>query len=70
MTTTENISNNRGGKRAGAGRKKTPKHLERVIIRSIRLPRWLAEWLQDHGQAGKTIEAALIETHNLTVPHR
>ena len=32
----------RGGKRAGAGRKKKPAHLKRELL-TIRLPQWMIE---------------------------
>jgi hypothetical protein len=39
----------RGGKRAGAGRKKRPEHLRREII-TIRLPKWLIEQVKKRGK--------------------
>ncbi len=36
--------------------------------RSIRLPKWIVEWLRAEGNAGKKIEAALIGHYGLTPP--
>jgi len=58
---------NSGGAGRGQGRHPTAVHLKRVKI-SIRLPRWLADWLKKHGNQGKTIEEALIEKHKLKQP--
>lgn len=51
------------------GRPPTPEHLRREQFgRSIRLPKWIVVWLRAEGDAGKKIEAALIEKYNLTPP--
>ncbi len=36
--------------------------------RSIRLPKWIIEWLRAEGNAGKKIEVALIEHYGLIAP--
>ena len=65
---TDDISFTRGGKRVGAGRKKTPIHLKRMRY-TVRLPNWLITWLQSQSQSqGKLVEKALLETYNLTPP--
>ena len=62
----------RGGKRLGAGRpqgsKSTvtkPDHLKSRMV-SVRLPKWLADWLKDQPESsGRIIKRALIETYKL-----
>ena len=39
----------RGGKRAGAGRKKKPDHLRRDLV-TIRLPKWMIEQIKSKGE--------------------
>jgi len=61
----------KGGKRVGAGRPKGTKVVKDDAERlptCIRLPRWMLTWLTLRGDAGKTIEQALIEKHGLTPP--
>ena len=48
----------RGGKRAGAGRKKKADHLKRELV-TIRLPRWMISQLKSNGQIGYLIESQL-----------
>jgi len=57
----------RGGANRGQGRKPSPPHLKRVHV-NIRLPQWLAEWLKQHKDQGKTIEEALVEKYNIEKP--
>lgn len=38
---------------------------DRRIQLSIRLPRWLVEWLKEHGNQGETIETALVSCYDL-----
>ncbi len=48
----------RGGKRAGAGRKKKPDHLRRELL-TIRLPQWMILRLKRDGEIGYLIEEQL-----------
>ena len=48
----------RGGKRAGAGRRKKPDHLRRELV-TIRLPRWMITQLKNNGEIGYLIEDLL-----------
>ena len=58
----------RGGPREGAGRKAPPAHLERVAL-PLRLPRWLAEWIDaQEGTRAEVIEEALLKAHKLKPP--
>ncbi len=51
------------------GRPPLPERLRREQFgRSIRLPKWIIEWLRAEGNAGKKIEAALIGHYGLTPP--
>ena len=54
----------RGGARKGAGCKPAPEHLKRERV-TIRLPKWLIEWLKKYTNQGKTIEDALIKQHKI-----
>jgi hypothetical protein len=50
------------------GRPPTPEHLKRVAI-PLRLPRWLADWLNAQpATRAKLIEAALLKAHKLRTP--
>jgi hypothetical protein len=51
------------------GRPPVPESLRREQFgRSIRLPKWIVEWLRSEGNAGKKIEAALIGHYGLIPP--
>lgn len=59
-----------GGKREGAGRKPTPKHLKKVPF-NTKLPCWLRDWLTDpeREKSGPVlIEEAIREVHKLAPP--
>ncbi len=57
----------RGGKRAGAGRKKLPDHLRRELL-TIRLPQWMISQLKAKGEIGYVIELQLGRHRFLDVP--
>ena len=57
----------RGGKRAGAGRKKKPNHLRRELV-TIRLPQWMISQLKDNGEIGYLIENKLVKQDFLNLP--
>jgi len=57
----------RGGKRAGAGRKKKPDHLRRELV-TIRLPRWMITQLKNNGEIGYLIEDLLAKKGSLNPP--
>jgi len=57
-----------GGIRRGAGRKPVPAHLKRERFKMIRLPMWIQNWLKDQPDAGKLVEAAIIEKYGLKPP--
>ncbi|WDN87098.1 hypothetical protein BuS5_03991 (plasmid) [Desulfosarcina sp. BuS5] len=57
----------RGGKRAGAGRKKKPDHLKRELV-TIRLPQWMISQLKRNGQIGYLIESQLAKKDFLNLP--
>ncbi len=57
----------RGGKRAGAGRKKKPNHLKRELV-TIRLPQWMISQLKRNGQIGYVIESQLAKKDFLNLP--
>ena len=57
----------RGGKRAGAGRKKRPEHLRRKIV-TIRLPKWLIEQVKKEGEIGYLIEEYLVKQNFIEIP--
>jgi len=59
----------KGGKRPGAGRKPSPDNLKRERV-TIRLPKWLIEWLKKHKDQGKTVEEALIEKYKIERPKK
>jgi|GEM_PF-1743708 len=71
ISLAEPVPKKRGGSRPGSGRKTGVRVVnadaERLPL-CIRLPRWMLNWLTDRGNAGSTIEAALIEAHGLTPP--
>jgi hypothetical protein len=51
------------------GRPPAPESLRREQIgRSIRLPKWIVDWLRAEGNSGKKIETALIGHYGLTPP--
>ena len=57
-----------GGKREGAGRKPSPPKLLKVPI-SIKLPRWLIEWLDTQPESRAVlIEDALRRRHKIKPP--
>lgn len=62
------MENKHGGKRPGAGRKKSAPELLKIPI-SIKLPRWVIEWMrmQKKSQA-VLIEDALMQRHGITPP--
>ncbi len=57
----------RGGKRAGAGRKKKPSHLRRELL-TIRLPAWIISQLKQKGQIAYVIEERLAQKDFLNIP--
>ena len=57
----------RGGKRAGAGRKKKPEHLKRQIV-TIRLPQWMISQLKKDGEIGYVIENQLAKEYFTHLP--
>ena len=57
----------RGGKRAGAGRKKKPDHLRHELV-TIRLPQWMISQLKDNGEIGYLIENKLVKQDFLNLP--
>ena len=57
----------RGGKRAGAGRKKKPDHLRREPV-TIRLPQWMIAQLKKKGEIGYLIEKLLAKQDILNLP--
>jgi len=57
----------RGGKRAGAGRKKKPDHLRRELL-TIRLPRWMISQLKNKCEIGYLIEDQLANIDFLDIP--
>ena len=58
----------RGGKRAGAGRKKADPHLVRVAV-PLRLPAWLRDEVEKlPGPRSDVIEAALLKALKLRPP--
>ncbi len=57
----------RGGKRAGAGRKKKPDHLRRELV-TIRLPQWMISQLKNNGEIGYLIENQLAKQDFLNLP--
>ena len=57
----------RGGKRAGAGRKKKPVHLRRELV-TIRLPQWMVSQIKNNGEIGYVIENQLASKDFLDLP--
>ena len=57
----------RGGKRAGAGRKKKPDHLKRNLV-TIRLPKWMIEQIKSKGEINYVIEDQLGRNDFLELP--
>jgi len=57
----------RGGKRAGAGRKKKPDHLKRDLV-TIRLPKWMIEQIKHKGEINYVIEYQLGKNDFLNLP--
>ena len=58
----------RGGKRLGAGRKTVPAELKKMPI-SIKLPKWLIDWLDEQGDSRpNVIERALCQQHGIQPP--
>jgi len=57
----------RGGKRAGAGRKKKPDHLRRELV-TLRLPQWMISQLKSNGEIGYLIEELLAKKGSLNPP--
>ena len=57
----------RGGRRAGAGRKKKPGHLRRELV-TIRLPQWMISQLKSKGEIGYLIEDHLAKKGGLNLP--
>ena len=57
----------RGGKRAGAGRKKKPDHLRRELV-ALRLPQWMISQLKSNGEIGYLIEELLAKKGSLNPP--
>lgn len=51
------------------GRQQIPESLRREPFgRSMRLPKWIIDWLRAEGNSGRKIEAALIGHYGLTPP--
>lgn len=57
----------RGGRRAGAGRKKKPDHLRRKLV-TIRLPQWMISQIKLKGEIGCLIEYQLAKKDFLNLP--
>jgi len=57
----------RGGRRAGAGRKKKPAHLRRELV-TIRLPQWMISQLKSNGEIGYLIENILVKEDFFKLP--
>jgi hypothetical protein len=57
----------RGGRRAGAGRKKKPDHLRREVV-TIRLPQWMITQLKSNGEIGYLIEDQLAKKYFQNLP--
>ncbi len=57
----------RGGKRAGAGRKRKPAHLKRELL-TIRLPAWMIVQLKQKGEVAYLIENQLAQKDFLNIP--
>ena len=58
-----------GQKSSRIGRPLIPELLRREQLgSSIRLPKWIVDWLKAEGNSGKKIEAALIGHYGLTPP--
>ncbi|NOQ48115.1 MAG: hypothetical protein GQ576_03085 [Methanococcoides sp.] len=57
----------RGGKRAGADRKKRPSHLKCELL-TIRLPPWMISQLKAKGEIGYVIELQLSRDDFLDIP--
>ncbi len=57
----------RGGRRAGAGRKKKPDHLKRKLV-TIRLPQWMISQIKRKGEIGYLIENQLAKKDFLNLP--
>ncbi len=57
----------RGGKRAGAGRKRKPEHLKRDLV-TIRLPKWMIEQIKSKGKINYVIEYQLGKNDFLDLP--
>ena len=55
----------KGGKREGAGRPPTPKHLNKIMV-SYRIPAWLKKWITEHDEtASDIIEKSVISHYKL-----
>ena len=62
------VINNRGGKRAGAGRKPGDPQLVKIPV-GYKLPFWLVQWIRKQdASAAILIEEALKQRHNLIPP--
>jgi hypothetical protein len=60
-----NETTTHGGKRAGAGSK--PRHGERMVQKTIRLPRgWIAQLVADFGSLQKAVET--LASDHLKIP--
>ena len=57
----------RGGRRAGAGRKKKPDHLRRKLV-TIRLSQWMISQIKSKGEIGYLIENQLAKKDFLDLP--
>ena len=57
----------RGGKCAGAGRKRKPEHLKRDLV-TIRLPKWMIEQIKSKGEINYVIEYQLGKNDFLDLP--
>ena len=65
------IVSNHGGNRQGAGRKPSPELLKKTP-RSVKLPEWLWEWMDEQPDTNRAIliEDAIREKHGIEPPAR
>lgn len=61
-----NIIKKRGGRRAGAGRKRKPSYLKRNELSGFRVQQWIIDWLKAQpGSGGQLVEKALLGYYKL-----
>jgi hypothetical protein len=64
------LNKKKGGKREGAGRKPSPPALLKIPV-SIKLPRWLVEWMDaQHLSRAVLIEEALQKQYKIDPPDK